>query len=61
MIGLFSLCGAVGILLIAKVGGTLSGTYGAIAPFMLVASANAVVLMLALGVLLITRKQVAKT
>jgi MFS family permease len=59
VIGLFSLCGAIGILLIAKVGGTLSGTYGPIAPFMLVASANVVVLLLALGVFAYTRKQAA--
>lgn len=41
VIGLFSLCGAIGILLVAKVGGTLSGIYGPVAPFVLVASASA--------------------
>ncbi len=56
VIGLFSLCGAIGILMIAKVGGILSGTYGSISPFMLVACANAVVLLLALMVYFISRK-----
>jgi MFS family permease len=60
VIGLFSLCGAIGILLIAKVGGTLSGMYGSISPFMLVASANVVVFVLCLGVLAITRKSAAQ-
>jgi MFS family permease len=60
VIGMFSLCGAIGILLIAKLGGTLSGLYGSIAPFMLVACANMVVLVLALVVLSITRKQDAQ-
>lgn len=46
VIGLFSLFGAIGILLVAKVGGILSGTYGTLAPFMLVAGANVVVLVL---------------
>jgi MFS family permease len=47
VIGLFSLCGAIGILIVAKVGGTLSATYGPVAPFMLVACANVAVLVLA--------------
>jgi MFS family permease len=55
VIGLFSLCGAIGILMIAKVGGTLSGMFGPIAPFMLVAGANMVVLVLCLLVLSATR------
>jgi MFS family permease len=46
IIGLFSLCGAIGILLIAKFGGMLSGVYGPVAPFALVAVANVVVLVL---------------
>jgi MFS family permease len=50
VIGLFSLFGAIGILLVAKVGGIMSGTYGTLAPFLLVAGANAVVLVLALAV-----------
>jgi len=57
VIGLFSLCGAIGILLIAKVGGMLSGTYGAISPFMLVACANVVVLVLSLAVYSLTRNK----
>lgn len=57
VIGLFSLCGAIGILMIAKVGGILSGMYGAISPFMLVAAANAVVLVLALAVYMLTREK----
>jgi MFS family permease len=61
VIGLFSLCGAIGILLIAKVGGILSGTYGSISPFMLVASANVVVLVMALAVYAITRKAAGET
>ena len=48
VIGLFSLCGAIGILLIAKFGGMLSGTYGNIAPFVLIAGANVAVLVAAL-------------
>jgi MFS family permease len=51
VIGLFSLCGAIGILLVAKVGGTLSGSFGPVAPFVLVAAANTAVLVLALLVL----------
>lgn len=57
VIGLFSLCGAIGILLIAKGGGYLSGIYGPIAPFMLVASANVLVLILCLLVLAYTRNE----
>jgi MFS family permease len=60
VIGLFSLCGAIGILIIAKVGGYLSGIYGPIAPFLLVACANMVVLVLALAVLAYTRKETAE-
>jgi MFS family permease len=48
VIGLFSLCGAIGILLVAKVGGTMSATFGPVAPFVLVAGANIAVLVLAL-------------
>jgi MFS family permease len=51
VIGLFSLCGSIGILLVAKIGGTLSGIYGPVAPFVLVASANATVLVLSVLVL----------
>jgi len=59
VIGMFSLCGAIGILMIAKGGGILSGMYGSISPFMLVACANVVVLVLSLVVLAITRKESA--
>jgi len=55
VIGMFSLCGAIGILSIAKFGGILSGIYGTIAPFLLVAVANAVVMVFALAVLAMTR------
>ncbi len=55
VIGLFSLCGAIGILMIAKGGGELSGLYGPIAPFGLVAVANVVMLVLALVVLYSSR------
>ena len=60
VIGLFSLFGAVGILLIAKFGGIASGIYGSIAPFVIVSAANFVVLVLAIGVLVITRNQPKK-
>lgn len=59
-IGLFSSRGAIGILLIAKVAGILSGTYGAISPFMLVACANVVVLFVALAVYPSSRKSLIK-
>ena len=59
VIGMFSFFGAIGILIIAKVGGTLSGAYGSIAPFVLVACANVVVLVFALVVLAYTRRQSA--
>jgi hypothetical protein len=55
VIGLFSLCGAIGILLVAKVGGTLSGVFGPVAPFVLVASANVTVLVLAVLVLVFAK------
>jgi MFS family permease len=58
VIGLFSLCGAIGILLVAKVGGTLSGIFGPVAPFVLVASANVTVLVLAVLVLVFARPPV---
>ena len=48
VIGMFSLFGAIGILAIAKFGGMLSGVYGTIAPFVLIAIANFVVLTLAI-------------
>ncbi len=51
VIGLFSLCGAIGILLVAKIGGYLSGAFGPSAPFILVAFANTAVFLLALLVL----------
>jgi len=60
VIGMFSFCGAIGILFIAKVGGVLSGMYGSIAPFVLVAIANMVVLVFALVVLSITRRHAAE-
>lgn len=56
VIGMFSLCGALGILSIAKFGGMLSGVYGTIAPFVLVAIANSVVLVFALVVYAATRR-----
>jgi MFS family permease len=60
VLGLFSLCGAVGILIIAKGGGMLSVDYGTIAPFALVAVMNLVVLILALIVLKISRNDPEK-
>jgi MFS family permease len=58
VIGLFSLFGAIGILLVAKVGGYLFGS-NPVGPFVLVASANVVVLVLALAMLVWTRKNKA--
>jgi MFS family permease len=58
VIGLFSLFGAIGILLVAKVGGHLFGS-NPVGPFVLVASANVVVLVLALAMLVWTRKNKA--
>ena len=55
VIGMFSFCGAIGILSIAFFGGMLSGTYGTIAPFGLVATANVVVMVIALVVYALTR------
>jgi MFS family permease len=55
VIGMFSLSGAIGILCIAKFGGMLSGVYGTIAPFLLIAIANLVVMCLALLVLYISK------
>ncbi|MDG1462382.1 MAG: MFS transporter, partial [Gammaproteobacteria bacterium] len=56
VIGLFSLCGAIGILMIAKFGGMASGYYNDnIAPFVLIAMANCAVLVVAMIVLKITR------
>lgn len=61
VIGLFSLCGAIGILIVAKLGGYLSGMFGPVAPFVLVAGANTIVFFLALGVLAMGRRQAAIT
>jgi len=55
VIGLFSLFGAIGILIVAKVGGYMFGS-NPVAPFVLVASANVVVLVLALAMLAYFRK-----
>ena len=60
VIGLFSLCGAVGILLTAKLGGSLSAEFGGVAPFVLVGSANFVVLVVALIVWRIAPKPAVK-
>jgi len=51
VIGMFSLFGALGILLVAKVGGMLFDDVSRIGPFMLVGLGNVVVLFLALLVL----------
>ncbi|MBL8225347.1 MAG: MFS transporter [Chromatiales bacterium] len=59
VIGLFSLSGAIGILLVAKVGGILSGMFGGIAPFVLVAGANAFVMLLGLAVWAASRRPAA--
>lgn len=57
VIGLFSLFGAVGILIVAKYGGYLAGTVSPVAPFVLVASANAVLFVLAILVYLYSRNK----
>ena len=51
VIGMFSLCGAFGILLVAKIGGMLFDEVSHIGPFVLVGIANLVVLVLAIVVL----------
>lgn len=51
VIGMFSLFGAFGILLVAKIGGTLFDQVSHIGPFILVGIANIVVLVLAVVVL----------
>jgi MFS family permease len=51
VIGMFSLFGALGILLVAKIGGMLFDEVARIGPFMLVGAANIVVLVLAVIVL----------
>jgi MFS family permease len=51
VIGMFSLFGALGILLVAKIGGTLFDEVSRIGPFVLVGFANLVVLVLAVIVL----------
>jgi MFS family permease len=59
VIGMFSLFGAIGILIVAKVGGYLFGAVAPVAPFVLVASANGIVLVLALLVLMAGRRKAA--
>ena len=56
VIGLFSLCGAIGILLVAKIGGYLFDT-NPLGPFLLVASANIVVLVIAVAMLMAGRRK----
>jgi Na+/melibiose symporter-like transporter len=51
VIGMFSLCGAFGILLVAKIGGILFDEVSHIGPFILVGIANLIVLVLAIVVL----------
>ena len=51
VIGMFSLCGAIGILLVAKIGGMLFDQVSHIGPFILVGIANLVVLVMAIVVL----------
>jgi MFS family permease len=58
VIGLFSLFGAIGILLVAKIGGYLFDA-NPLGPFLLVAGANIVVLVIALAMLAARRKKSA--
>ncbi len=60
VIGLFSLFGAIGILIVAKVGGYLFGS-NPVGPFLLVAGANGVVFVLALAMLAYGRNKKARS
>jgi MFS family permease len=60
VIGLFSLFGAIGILIVAKVGGMLFGS-NPVGPFLLVSGANFVVLILALAMLAYGRNRKANS
>jgi MFS family permease len=57
VIGLFSLCGAIGILITAKFGGWLFSNWSPVGPFVLVAGANIVVFVLAIGALIMFPKK----
>ena len=57
--GLFSLFGAVGILMIAQVGGVLFDRGLLVGPFLFMAGANALMLALTLGVIAWTRSRAA--
>jgi MFS family permease len=60
VIGMFSLFGALGILLVAKAGGYLFDTVSHVGPFILVGFANLVVMVLAILVLIFARKDYVK-
>ncbi|MGI9308513.1 MAG: MFS transporter, partial [Gammaproteobacteria bacterium] len=57
VIGMFSLFGAFGILVVAKVGGWLFDEWSSVGPFVLVGIANFVVMLLALLVLAFDRQK----
>lgn len=59
VIGMFSLFGAIGILCTAKFGGWLFSNWLPVGPFVLVAGANAVVFVLAIGMLFVFPKNKA--
>lgn len=62
VIGIFSFCGAVGIMLVAVIGGWLFDNWRPVGPFLLMAGANSVMFMLALLTIWVTRAQpVTKT
>lgn len=59
VIGIFSFCGAVGIMLVAVIGGWLFDHWRPVGPFLLMAGANSVMFTLALLTLWVTRARPA--
>jgi MFS family permease len=57
VIGVFSLCGAVGIAVVAAIGGWLFDNWKPVGPFVYMACSNAFLFCLALGVLFKTGRQ----
>jgi MFS family permease len=57
VIGVFSLCGAVGIAVVAFIGGWLFDNWTPVGPFVYMAASNALLFCLALGVLVVTGRQ----
>jgi MFS family permease len=59
VIGIFSFCGAMGIMMVASIGGWLFDNWRPVGPFIFMACANCVTLVLAVVTLLATRSRVA--